>query len=292
MSKSTTPAPVRKSVGSILLGDVVRLANNRAKGDNAWHTVTKLHAGRDARTGKPATTLWAEDGELGTFLYPVRFEVQPDAATLLAAELTETYPASATQIATALDAVEAKHGLGAPEMPRKVAVRPRVAPTADDTAKSAAHTAETRAYLAKQAAELEADRAATTCPNCDRFFKTAKLLASHLATELTREAAATRTADTKAANEAAKPAKAPKAPKPAGERAPRKPRISDALRRAVGTLTLAPDRSLTRRELHADPMVVKAMENRGWATVDRTGDERGVDLITLTQAGVDANRPS
>jgi hypothetical protein len=49
-------------------------------------------------------------------------------------------------------------------------------------------------------------------------------------------------------------------------------------------------KGLTRKELNADPMVVVALANRGWATVDRSGDERAVDYIELTTAGAEQAR--
>lgn len=302
MTETTTPA--RISVPSIVAGMVVRVANNRAKGDNAWHPIVKVETGRNARTGKPEYTLWTPKGTLGTFPYPVRFEVAPDPdgvvgayaaatyeapAAALAAELTETYPASAEQIKTALDATEAKY---LPAMPRPTGAREYVAPDAADQAKTAAHHAEERAYLAKQSAE---ELAARTCPDCSRVFKGTRMLASHRLNELTADLAAKAAQATADANAEQNPVPKAKTAKPAKaktERAPREPRVSSAMSDALGALSITPTRALTRRELHADPMVVKAMETRGWVTVARGGTERGVDLIELTDAGfARANRP-
>lgn len=58
--------------------------------------------------------------------------------------------------------------------------------------------------------------------------------------------------------------------------------------RALGKL-IAADGGLTRKELQADPMVVVALEQRGHVTVDRGGDERGIDLIEITAEGRQAH---
>lgn len=83
---------------------------------------------------------------------------------------------------------------------------------------------------------------------------------------------------------APKPARAPREPKPTT------PKVSVAVRAAMATIAKH-DGSLTRGEFgHVDPMVLVAMEQRGWATVSREGKERKVDLVEWTDAGWEAAR--
>lgn len=81
-------------------------------------------------------------------------------------------------------------------------------------------------------------------------------------------------------------AKAPKTPKPPREpKAPKGPKVSVAIRAAMVAIA-DHDGSLTRADFgHVDPMVLKTLEIRGWATVLREGKERKTDLVEWTELG-------
>jgi hypothetical protein len=78
-----------------------------------------------------------------------------------------------------------------------------------------------------------------------------------------------------------RPELAVQAPSAAG---PKTPKVSLPVRTAMQLLAHNGG-ELTRETLHADPMVVVALERRGWASVDRSGTERKIDLVELTEAG-------
>lgn len=82
-------------------------------------------------------------------------------------------------------------------------------------------------------------------------------------------------------------AKAEVTPKQVVKTKSKGPRVSPSLKRCIGKLVTPEGKrgELTRADLHEDPMVLVAAERRDWITVDRTGDERKTDLITLTEDG-------
>lgn len=61
--------------------------------------------------------------------------------------------------------------------------------------------------------------------------------------------------------------------------------VSASQLRALARLARTENGGLTRSDLHADPMVVVALAKKALVTVDRSGDERAVDWIEITDAG-------
>ena len=61
--------------------------------------------------------------------------------------------------------------------------------------------------------------------------------------------------------------------------------VSASQLKALMRLAATETGGLTRSDLRADPMVVVALAKKALVTVDRSGDERAVDWIELTETG-------
>lgn len=247
-----TQQPERLTAMRLDAGMTVRVAN-RAQGDSAdWHTL----GAKPTKNGKFYVLVDEAGDKIGTYGYATKFEVR-------SAETRKFFTTDGVEIVPGL-------AVYTNEMNVAVVTGPAGHPEANGD-----QWFETETWQTWEGEQIPGGRRGPIM-NGER-----------LATVYEGVKAADVVAGVKAA---AKPTKAAKRAAKAAKTRPatpavRKPRVSKAMAEALRRLHDAEADGLTRKELGADPMVVKAMGSHGWAKIDRSGDDRSTDWIELTADG-------